>query len=460
MRDPRKSLGFGVLALAIGGCDADDGIAPTTVSGPSIDAGGARPATDLAPQIRSGPASVTVSEPSTATFSVDAIGSSPLTYAWERKRAPDPGFMAIDPNLEPSATTPTYVSGATTAAIDDGTQVRVVVTNAIGSATSMAATLSVQPSATTVTGPRDRTVAEGTSVDFTVVASPSGGRTYQWQRASATGGAFSDVTGATSPTLTLGGVAIADAGRFRAIVAGATSPATSREARLTVVPLAQAGEVFVQSNDGVIRHPALATQSTAAYSAAANLTAGTFAATATSTTTAVISYAGTLRLRFFNTSAAPVTIGPGNVRAHIEGTYTHLVVPSGSAATTVTGSLNINLGGQTYAARGDHQVSLSYDASGAVTQSKNELRKAVESGGATVVPVTTSASALSMDLVMPALTMAPGDVMSFGVQLTTDAIRSTCAFTATPATITMKLPAGVTLDHDATVPLGWVTNLP
>ena len=24
----------------------------------------------------------------------------------------------------------------------------------------------------------------------------------------------------------------------------------------------------------------------------------------------------------------------------------------------------------------------------------------------------------------------------------------------------MKLPAGVTLDHDATVPLAWVTNLP
>ncbi|MFO0738639.1 MAG: hypothetical protein U0270_22270 [Labilithrix sp.] len=412
------------------------------------------------PQIRTGPANVTVTEPSTASFTVDAVGTAPLAYAWERKRASEASFVRIDPMVEPSAATATYTTGATTAATDDGMQLRAIVSNGSGSVTSTASVLSVQVAATTVTGPRDRRVAQGTTVDFTVLATPSAGRTYQWQRAPAAGGAFSDLVGATGSALSLGGVTVADAGRYRAIVSSAATAVTSGEARLTVVPLAEAAAVYVQNNTGVTENPALATQSTGAYTASADLGAGTFASTATSTATSVASYAGILRLRFFNTSGAPVTIAAGDLRAHVEGTYTHPVVPSSSTATTAIGVLGVNFGGDSYAARGDHQVTFGYDAAGVVTTSTNNFKKAVETNGATVVAPMATTSSLSMDLVMPAITLPPSAVMSVSLLLQTTAVRATCAFTTTPYTVTMKLPAGVTLDHDATVPLAWVTNLP
>jgi hypothetical protein len=84
-----------------------------------------------APTIVTQPAPNTVSVGQTATFSVVAAGSSPLSYQWRKNGTVISG-----------ATGATYTTPATTAG-DNGSGFSVVVSNSFGSATSSAALLSV-----------------------------------------------------------------------------------------------------------------------------------------------------------------------------------------------------------------------------------------------------------------------------------------------------------------------------
>ncbi len=84
-----------------------------------------------APQISVPPASRTVTAGQTATFSVTATGTGPLSYQWQKNGSSIGG-----------ATSPSYTTPATTTA-DNGSTFRVVVSNSAGSATSNAATLTV-----------------------------------------------------------------------------------------------------------------------------------------------------------------------------------------------------------------------------------------------------------------------------------------------------------------------------
>ena len=84
-----------------------------------------------APSITTQPSNQTVTVGSTATFSVVATGTTPLTYQWQKGTTPVPG-----------ATAASYTTTATTSS-DNGSQFEVVVTNSVGSITSNAATLTV-----------------------------------------------------------------------------------------------------------------------------------------------------------------------------------------------------------------------------------------------------------------------------------------------------------------------------
>src|SRR5205809_6151753 len=85
----------------------------------------------IAPYINIQPANQTVSVGQTATFSVGAAGTPPLTYQWQKNGVDIPG-----------ATSSSYTTPATTSA-DTGTIFRVVVSNTAGSVTSNSATLTV-----------------------------------------------------------------------------------------------------------------------------------------------------------------------------------------------------------------------------------------------------------------------------------------------------------------------------
>ena len=107
------------LVVTLSGCGGDI----TSTSPP--------PSNNAAPRIMSHPSSKTVAPGQTATFSTTATGSTPLTYQWQRNQAAISG-----------ATSATYTTPAVSTT-DNGAQFRVVVSNALGSATSNPATLTV-----------------------------------------------------------------------------------------------------------------------------------------------------------------------------------------------------------------------------------------------------------------------------------------------------------------------------
>src|SRR5256714_1549714 len=131
------------------------------------------PAPPVVPSISTQPASQTVTAGQTATFTVVATGTAPLSYQWRKSGTAISG-----------ATAPTYTTPATTSA-DSGAQFTVVVTNTAGSVTSNAATLTVNASATAPsipTQPASQTLAVGQTATFTVVATGTAPLSYQWQK--------------------------------------------------------------------------------------------------------------------------------------------------------------------------------------------------------------------------------------------------------------------------------------
>lgn len=90
-----------------------------------------------APTITVQPSSQTVTAGQSATFSVTATGTAPLSYQWQN--------AATSTNIS-GATSPSYTLSSTTTS-ESGTTFKVVVTNSAGSATSNTATLTVNAQA-------------------------------------------------------------------------------------------------------------------------------------------------------------------------------------------------------------------------------------------------------------------------------------------------------------------------
>jgi len=106
---------------------------------------------NVAPSISSQPANVTVADGQPASFSVTASGTAPLQYQWQRN-----GVNIANANA------PTYTLTAN--ASDNGAVFRAVVSNAFGSTTSNAATLTVLSNVAptgTITAPADGTLYRG-----------------------------------------------------------------------------------------------------------------------------------------------------------------------------------------------------------------------------------------------------------------------------------------------------------
>lgn len=118
------SISPAVLAaiLAITGLSGCSGL--TSAKAPAA-------AAPVAPSITTQPASQTVTTGQTATFTVAATGTSPLSYQWRKNSVAIAG-----------ATSSSYTTPATTSS-DNGAQFTVMVSNAVGNATSNAAALTV-----------------------------------------------------------------------------------------------------------------------------------------------------------------------------------------------------------------------------------------------------------------------------------------------------------------------------
>ena len=184
-----------------------------------------------APKITTQPKSVTVSEGSTAKFTVAASGSN-LTYQWQYK---SPGTSTWYNSGMTGAKTATLSVPATTAR--SGQQYRCKVTGDGGSVTSSAATLTVTSSSKPVitTQPKSTTAAPGKTVKFTVAASGSN-LTYQWQYKSPGTSTWynSGMTGAKTATLSVPATTARNGQQYRCKVTNANGSVYSSAATLTV----------------------------------------------------------------------------------------------------------------------------------------------------------------------------------------------------------------------------------
>jgi hypothetical protein len=174
----------------------------------------------VTPTITAQPASQSVTLGQTATFSVTATGTAPLTYQWQKNSANISGAMAA------SYTTPATVAG------DSGAKFDVVVSNTAGSRTSAMATLTVNTVAvapTITTQPANQTVTVGQTATFSVTATGTAPLTYQWQKNSA------NISGAMAASYTTPATVAGDSGaKFDVVVSNTVGSQTSTMATLTV----------------------------------------------------------------------------------------------------------------------------------------------------------------------------------------------------------------------------------
>ena len=186
---------------------------------------------DLTPAITTQPASQSVTLGQTATFNVAATGTTPLTFQWRKNGA-----------TIANATSSTYTTPATTAA-DNGASFDVLVTNAVGSATSNPATLAINmPPAITGFTPSQSVVA-GQPATIMVSATGSTPMTFLWYRNGVA------IPGATLSSYTIPQTTIGDDGaQFIVTVSNAYGHATSPSTEITVNP-SKSVDVLTYHND-------------------------------------------------------------------------------------------------------------------------------------------------------------------------------------------------------------------
>jgi hypothetical protein len=184
-----------------------------------------------APSITTQPANQTVTAGQTATFSVIAIGTAPLSYQWQLNGTNISGATAAN-----------YTTPVTTTA-DSGEQFRVLVSNSVGSVVSTVATLTVSAAATApsiTTQPANQTVTAGQTATFSVVATGTTPLTYQWQLNG------TNISGATAASYTTPVTTTANSGQqFRVLVSNSVGSVLSTVATLTVNPATSATSIDV-----------------------------------------------------------------------------------------------------------------------------------------------------------------------------------------------------------------------
>src|SRR5690348_3842774 len=186
----------------------------------------------VAPSITTQPANQTVTAGQTASFSVIATGTAPLTYQWKKNGAAISG-----------ATSSSYTTPATTSS-DSGALFAVTVTNTAGSATSNSATLTVKiatASPSVTTQPANQTVTAGQTASFSVIAAGTAPLSYQWKKNGAA------ISGATSSSYTTPATTSSDTGALFAVTVTNTAGTTaSNSATLTVNAAAVAPSITTQ----------------------------------------------------------------------------------------------------------------------------------------------------------------------------------------------------------------------
>ncbi|MCY2978999.1 MAG: immunoglobulin domain-containing protein [Planctomycetota bacterium] len=140
----------------------------------------------IAPAITQSPSNQTVVTGNTATFTAAASGSPTPTVQWQVSTNGGTSWSNIS-----GATSTTYSFTAVSG--DNGKQYRAVFTNTAGSATSSAATLTVNYAPSVTQNPSSSTVSSGATASFTAAATGNPTPTVQWQISTNGGTSWSDI---------------------------------------------------------------------------------------------------------------------------------------------------------------------------------------------------------------------------------------------------------------------------
>lgn len=397
-------LGLGVL-LALGvACGGDSG--------------GGTPA-PVPPSITSQPQAATVTQGVPATFTVAASGSTPLAFQWRKDGASLPGGTGATlsiPSAQPG----------------DAGSYSVVVSNGAGSATSAAATLTVNVPPSIMVHPQPQTVLAPAPATFTVIASGTPPLAYQWKRNGA------DVPGATSASYSSPAMSGADDGAsFSVAVANVAGTITSSNATLTVHT---AAAITVQPPSQSVVAPASAT----------------FRVTASGTPPLFYQWrrnGADLPGAIASTYVTPATSG-----ADQGALYSAVVSNAFGNAASANAMLTVNLPpaitlqplGQSVVAPAT--ASFSVTATGTAPLSYQWRKNGVDLPGAVAAAYTTPATTVgdSGSLFSVAVSSPYGSVVSSAATLTVTAVPVAPAITGQPAPQTVVAPAPATFSVTAT----------
>lgn len=179
----------------------------------------------VAPAILTQPVARVVADGGSASFSITASGTAPLTYVWRKGGVPIAG--------NPSASTATLVLAAVTPG-DQGAY-SVVISNAAGSVTSDEASLTVTAvPPVIVSQPASTTVAVGATATLSVSATGTGPLTYQWRKGGTPLTDGPGILGSSTAILTLGTASAATTGVYDVIVSNVVTSVTSQPATVNV----------------------------------------------------------------------------------------------------------------------------------------------------------------------------------------------------------------------------------
>ena len=356
----------------------------------------------VAPSITVQPNSQMVMTGQTASFSVTATGTAPLSHQWRKNGVAITG-----------ATSSSYTVPATTSS-DNGVQFTVLVSNTVGSVTSSPATLTVNaatvaPSITTQ--PTNQTVSAGQTATFNATATGTAPLSYQWRKNNVA------ISVATSSSYTTLATTTLDSGStFVVVVSNAAGTVTSATATLTVNAAPVAPSITTQPASQTVTAGQTATFTVAATSTAPlnyqwqrNAVAISGATSSTYTTPATTS----------SDSGAQFTVLVSNAIGSITSNPATLTVN----AATVAPSITTQPTGQTVTA--GQAATFTVAATGTAPLSYQWRKNGVAISGATSSIYTTSATTSS----------------DSGTQFTVLVSNTVGSVTSNPATLTVTSSA-------------------